>query len=105
MESEKKLQAKKLETNALSSAIEIQNEHNLLLSECLTTLKNSMLHLHGATAPDEISDCCEEPSKPLRPLSLVERLNMSNNVRGYLLSQLFANLRLMEMESVINIPD
>lgn len=100
MEAEKKLQSKKLETNSLSSAIEIQNEHNLLLGECLTILKRSMISLHGKTAPAEASDCCENSGESDR-LSLVERLNMSNNTRGYLLSQLFANLKLMEMESEI----
>ncbi len=101
MEIEKKLIEEKMTINALTRAIETQDEHNLLLGECLTLLKKSMINLHGSTAPGEIKDFDSPAIESGRSPSLVERLNASNNVRSYLLSEIYSNLKLMETESVI----
>jgi hypothetical protein len=98
MESEKKLPSKKLTTNSLSSAIEIQNEHNLMLGDCLTLLKRSMVSLYGEYVSEEIPVINTNEGDS----SLVARLNDLNATRNCLLNGIYANLTSLSEQSEIN---
>jgi len=107
MESEKKIIVKKLATNSLSSAIEIQNVHNLMLGDCLALLKRSMLSLYGEYVSEEITGKfpvidTNEGGPSLVASSLVSRLNDLNATRDCLLNEIQANLRSLSEQSEID---
>jgi hypothetical protein len=100
MEQEKKLATKAAATNNLTRLLEIQNEHNLILGDCLALLKKSMVNLYGDYATDGL---CKSDELETREgtNSLVERLGELNSTRGYLINEIHTNLRSMLGQSEI----